>query len=392
MRSISKSIVFPAVAAGALLAAGLFLARFAANPAEKSGASVERPIPVLATQAVEREMPIYRGGIGFVEAFNKVSLTSRVEGQLIGIYFKEGQEVRAGDVLALIDPRPFEAVLSSKNAILRASKSRAMAAKANLERMIELVQREVGTRQALENQQALYAELEAQIDGADADVLNAALQLEYTDIRSPIDGRVGLRQVDQGNVVRPGGPVIAVITQVQPISIVFSLPQEDLRIVNRQLGAGRTLTVTAAARDSKLDLGSGELATIDNQVDSKTGTFKLKAVFANEQKNLWPGEFVSVKLLVEDSRKAIAVPAAAIQRGPDGAYVYVVDPLYKAVMRQVSVDLVQDGFAAVKSGLSVGESVVVEGQFKLRPGSLVEVKDRGKPITPVSNASTQRPG
>jgi membrane fusion protein, multidrug efflux system len=392
MRSFARSIVVPAVVAGTFVAMGILLARFAISSAEKSAVSLERPVPVLATQAVEREIPIYRGGIGFVEAFNKVSLTARVEGQLINIYFKEGQEVRAGDVLALIDPRSFEAMLSSKNAILRATKAKATAAKANLERMIELMQREVGTRQALENQHALYTELEAQIDGAEADVQNAALQLEHTELRSPIDGRVGFRQVDQGNMVRPGGPVIAVITQVQPISIVFSLPQEDLPIVNRQLAGGRTLTVTAVARDSKLDLGSGKLATIDNQVDSKTGTFKLKAVFANEQKNLWPGEFVSVKLLVEDSRKAIAVPATAIQRGPDGAYVYVVDPLYKAVMRQVSVDLVQDGFAAVKSGLSVGENVIVEGQFKLRPGSLVEIKAGGKVMPPISNASTQRPG
>lgn len=393
MRIFSRSILVPTVIAGTLfLVGGLFVARFAASSAGKTGAAQEKPVPVQAVQAVERDIPIYRGGIGFVEAFNKVSLTSRVEGQLITVSFKEGQEVKAGDVLALIDPRPFEAVLRSKEAILRASQAKATAAKANLDRMAELIQREVGTRQALENQQALYSELEAQIDGAEAEAQTAALQLEYTAIRSPINGTVGLKQVDQGNVVRPGSPVIAVITQVQPISVIFSLPQEDLAAVNQQLAAGRTLTVTAMARDSKQDLGSGKLATIDNQVDSKTGTFKLKAVFANEKKNLWPGAFVSVRLVVEDSRKTIAVPAAAIQRGPDGAYVYVIDALYKARMRAVTVDLVQDGYAAVKSGLSVGESVVVEGQFKLRPGSSVEVKDGGQQLLPVSNASSQRPG
>jgi len=393
MRIFSRSILVPTVVAGTLLlVGGLFVARFATNPAEKAGAAPEKPVPVQAVQAVERDIPIYRGGIGFVEAFNKVSLTSRVEGQLITVSFKEGQEVKAGDVLALIDPRSFEAVLRSKEAILRASQAKATAAKANLDRMAELIQREVGTRQAMENQQALYSELVAQIDGAEAEAQTAALQLEYTAIRSPINGTVGLKHVDQGNVVRPGSPVIAVITQIQPISVIFSLPQEDLSAVNQQLSAGRTLTVMATARDSKLDLGSGMLATIDNQVDSKTGTFKLKAVFANEKKNLWPGAFVSVRLLVEDSRKTIAVPTAAIQRGPDGAYVYVFDALYKARMRPVSVDLVQDGYAAVKSGLSVGESVVVEGQFKLRSGSSVELKDSGQPLSPVSNASSQRPG
>jgi multidrug efflux system membrane fusion protein len=393
MRIFPKSILVPTVVAGTLfLVGGLFVARFATNSTEKAGAAPEKPVPVQAVQAVERDIPIYRAGIGFVEAFNKVSMTSRVEGQLITVSFKEGQEVKAGDILALIDPRPFEAALRSKEAILRASQAKATAAKANLSRMAELIQREVGTRQALENQQALYSELEAQIDGAEAEAQTAALQLEYTAIRSPINGTVGLKQVDVGNIVRPGVPVIAIVTQIQPISVVFSLPQEDLSAVNQQLSAGRTLTVTAVARDSKLDLGSGKLATIDNQVDSKTGTFKLKAVFANEKKNLWPGAFVSVRLVVEDSRKTIAVPAAAIQRGPDGAYVYVIDALYKARMRPVSVDLVQDGYAAVKSGLSVGESVVVEGQFKLRPGSSVEVKDGGQPLLPVSNASSQRPG
>lgn len=339
---------------------------------------------------VERKIPIYRSGLGFVEAFNKVSITSRVEGQLIAVSFKEGQDVKAGDVLALIDPRSYEAALASRQAILRASKAKAMAAKANLDRMAELIQREVGTRQALENQQALYAELESQIDQAEADAQSAALQYEYTAIRSPIDGRVGLKQVDQGNLVRPGDPVIAVVTQVQPISIVFSLPQEDLAIVNRQLGAGRAMTVMAAARDSKLDLGSGKLATIDNQVNSRTGTFKLKATFANEKKSLWPGEFVSVKLLVEDLRMALVVPASAVQRGPDGPYVYVVDTLYKALMRPVSVDLMQDGYAAVRSGLSIGESVVVEGQFKLRPGSAVELREAVKP-SPAAAKSSEQP-
>jgi multidrug efflux system membrane fusion protein len=387
MRFFPRIPVVPTVALGALLlGVGLIVEWSLTNAAGRSAVLAEKPIPVVATQVIEREIPIYRGGLGFVEAFKKVSIASRVEGQLITVSFKEGQEVKAGDLLALIDPRPFETILHSKEAALRASKARATSAKANLDRMADLIQREVGTRQALDNQQALYSELVAQIDAAEADAQSAALQLEYTAIRSPIDGTVGLKLIDQGNLVRPGDPVIAVVTQVQPISIVFSLPQEDLAVVNKQLSAGRTMTVLAMARDSKLDLGSGTLATIDNQVDSKTGTFKLKAIFANEKKTLWPGEFVSVRLVVEDSRKSVMVPASAVQRGQDGAYVYVIDKLYKAVMRPVSVDLVQDGFAAVKSGLSVGENVIVEGQFKLRPGSAVELRDGGQPSPAVSSA------
>jgi membrane fusion protein, multidrug efflux system len=393
MRFFVRFPIVSAVALGTLLlGAGLVLIRGSTNSAGKPAALTEKPVPVVATQVIERKIPIYRSGLGFVEAYNKVSITSRVEGQLISVFFKEGQEVKHQDVLALIDPRPFEAVLRSKKATLRAIKARAVAAKANLDRMNELMQREVGTRQALENQQALFSELEAQIDGAEAEIQTAELQYEYTTVRSPIDGRVGLKQVDQGNLVRPGDPVIAVVTQVQPISIVFSLPQEDLAIVNRQLSAGRAMTVMAVARDSKLDLGSGALTTIDNQVDSRTGTFKLKATFANEKKNLWPGQFVSVKLIVEESRTALVVPASAIQRGPDGAYVYVIDALYKALMRPVSVDLMQDGYAAVISGLSEGESIVVEGQFKLRPGSAVELREGVSAPPAAATSSEQRRG
>lgn len=376
MQIFSRMRLVPSVALLTLLAgAGLVLTRGGVSSANKALLPTDKPVVVSAAQVEERQIAIYRGGLGFVEAFNKVSITSRVEGQLITVSFKEGQEVRAGDVLALIDPRPFEATLRSREALLRASKAKATAAKANLDRMAELIQREVGTRQALENQEALYAELVAQIDGAEADAQNAALQLEYTAIRSPINGRVGLKQVDQGNLVRPGDPLIAVVTQVQPISVIFSLPQEDLSVVNARLSSGQSMNVMAVARDSKQDLGTGTLTTIDNQIDNKTGTFKLKATFANEKKTLWPGQFVSVRLLVEESRSAIVVPAAAVQRGPDGAYVYVVDALYKATMRPVTVDLVQDGVAAIASGLGVGESVVVEGQFKLKPGSAVELRE-----------------
>jgi membrane fusion protein, multidrug efflux system len=390
MRFRRFSIV-PAVASGALLlGAVLVLTRGSNNSAANSAVLAEKPVPIVASQVSERQIPIYRSGLGFVEAFNKVSITSRVEGQLITVSFKEGQELKAGDVLALIDPRPFEAVLASKEAILRASKAKAMAAKANLDRISELFQREVGTKQALDNQQALYAELVSAIDQAEADAQSAALQYEYTAIRSPIDGRAGLKQVDKGNLVHPGDPIIAVVTQVQPISIVFALPQEDLAIVNKQLNAGRVMKVVAATRDSKLDLGSGTLTTIDNQVDSKTGTFKLKATFANEKKDLWPGQFVSIKLLIEEARTALVVPASAVQRGPDGPYVYVIDTLYRVNMRPISVDLMQDGYASIRSGLTAGESVVVEGQFKLRPGSAVELREGLKP-PPTALKSAEQP-
>ncbi|MBL8580850.1 MAG: efflux RND transporter periplasmic adaptor subunit, partial [Rhizobiaceae bacterium] len=217
---------------------------------------------------------------------------------------------------------------------------------------------------------------EAEADAALADLDNAKLQLDYTTIRSPIDGKVGFRQIDVGNMIRIGDrTTIAVVTQVQPVNVVFTLPQEDLLDIVGQLGPGKSLPVAAMARDGKLDLGSGTLSTIDNQVDPNTGTFKLKAVFANDSKTLWPGEFVSVKLLVQNAERVVVVPAPAVQRGPEGAYVYVVTADGKAEMRPVEVSLIQDGLAVIGSGVTEGDRVVVDGQFKLAPGSRVTIAD-----------------
>lgn len=350
-------------------------------------------IPVTAAQAVRRDVAIYRSGLGSVQAFNTVAVTSRVDGQLKAIEFEEGQEVKVGDVLARIDDRFYQAAVRQKEAQLRAASALAKSARADLERMATLLSRDVGSRQTYDAQMSLVEQNEAQVDAASADLENARLQVEYATIRSPIDGRVGFRQIDVGNMVRPlERAVIATVTQVQPINIVFTLPQEDLLAVGGRLATGEPLPVTALARDGRLDLGEGRLSTIDNQVDANTGTFKLKARFENEQKTLWPGEFVTVRLMVENEPGALVIPAQAVQRSQQGAYAYVIDGDERAQMRPLEIGLIQDGLAIVISGLEEGERVVVDGQFKLEPGSRVAVASSAAPTTASDGPALLPPG
>lgn len=347
-------------------------------------------IPVNTSIARVEDVAIYRTGLGSVQAFNTVSVTSRVEGQLDSILFEEGQEVEAGTVLAKIDDRGFQAALRAKEAQLRSARARTQTVKADLDRVSKLLKADVGSRQTYETQLALLEQSEAEVDAAVADLDNARLQLDYATIRSPIAGKVGFRQIDVGNMIRIGDrTVIAVVTQVQPINVVFTLPQEDLLDVVGQLGPGKTLPVAAMARDGRLDLGTGTLSTIDNQVDPSTGTFKLKAEFANENKALWPGEFVTVKLLVQHARDVVVIPAPAVQRGPQGAYVYVVSADEKAEMRSVDVTLIQDGMAVIASGVAEGDRVVVDGQFKLAPGSRVAIADAADGATQAETTPTE---
>lgn len=347
-------------------------------------------IPVAAATVRRQDVAIYRTGLGSVQAFNTVAVTSRVDGQLKAIEFEEGQEVKAGDVLARIDDGLYQAIMRQKEAQLRAATALVNSSRADLERMATLLSRDVGSRQAYDAQAALVEQNAAQMDAASADLENARLQVDYATIRSPIDGRVGFRQIDVGNMVRAiERTPIATVTQVEPINIVFTLPQEDLLAVGGQLAAGEAMVVTALARDGRLDLGSGRLSTIDNQVDSATGTFKLKARFENEQKTLWPGEFVTVRLMVGREDKALVVPAQAVQRSQKGAYVYVVAADDTAEMRDIEVGLIQDGLAIVKAGLKDGEQVVVDGQFKLEPGSRIAITPDA---TASDGAATPPPG
>lgn len=362
-----------ALFAGAALSAPPVLSGGAAKAAREDAPSAPA-IPVLVASVEQRTVPIYRNGLGSVQAFRSVTLTSRVDGQLIELPSNEGQEVKAGDVLARIDPRPYEAALRQMRAQLRSTEAQLSAARANRERALELQKTQAGTRQQVETRQAEVDQLEAMRDSALAEIEKAKLQLEYSTILSPIDGRIGLRLLDVGNMILAiDRAPIATVTQIQPISVVFSLPQEDLNQVVAQMRTGRELKVTAVGRDSREVLEDGVLSTIDNQIDQKTGTFKLKATFTNAKKLLWPGQFVTVRLLLNNRPMSLVVPAPALQRGPEGTFVFVVAEGGIAEMRPVITGQMNDGAVLIESGLAFGERVVVDGQHKLRPGSRVSV-------------------
>jgi membrane fusion protein, multidrug efflux system len=340
---------------------------------DRAGAS-DPPVPIVAGIVRIQNVPIYLFGLGTVQAFNTVTVRSRVDGQLERIAFREGQDVRAGDVLAQIDARAFQATLRQAEANLRGDEAKLRSAKAELERTLNLATRDFASRQSVDIQRALVAQLEAALDADRAQIDNAKIQLEYTVIRSPIDGRTGLRLVDEGNIVRASdGAGIVVIVQLRPIAVVFSLPEEDLPKINRQMGRGSP-AVTAFARDGQTVLATGTLSTIDNTIDRRTGTFKLKAHFENEEHGLWPGQFVNVRLHLATRRDGVVVSEAAVQRGPQGAYVFVITPDSSVAMQPVKVAQTQNGMAVIDEGLRAGDRVVVDGQHRLQPRSrIVEV-------------------
>src|ERR1700733_14190688 len=283
------------------------------------------PIPVTAVSARREDVPVYLTGLGTVTAFNRVTVHVRVDGELEAIKFTEGQDVKQGDQLAQIDPRPFQAQLDQAEATKARDEAQLANAKLDLERYTSLVAKDYATRQSVDTQHALIAQYEASIRGDQAAIENAETQLSYTSIVSPLDGRTGMRLIDRGNIVHasdPGG--LVVITQVHPIAVLFSLPQDHLQEIYATMKEDAPRNVLAYSRDEKTKIAAGKLTLIDNQVDAATGTIRLKAVFPNEDDALWPGEFVQAHLEIELRHDAVTVPAVVVQRGPDQLYVYVV--------------------------------------------------------------------
>ena len=331
------------------------------------------PIPVTAVSARREDVPVYLTGLGTVTAFNRVTVHVRVDGELEAIKFTEGQDVKQGDQLAQIDPRPFQAQLDQAEATKAHDEAQLANAKLDLERYTSLVAKDYATRQSVDTQHALIAQLEATIRGNEAAIENAQTQLSYTSITSPLDGRTGMRLIDRGNIVHANDPNgLVVITQVHPIAVLFSLPQDYLQDIASAMKEG-ALQVSAFSRDEKSKVADGKLVLIDNQIDAATGTIRLKAVFPNEDDALWPGEFVHAHLEIEDRRNAVTVPAEVLQRGPNELYVYVIKPDSTVERRRVTVGPVQDGTAVINKGLAAGERVVLDGQFKLKPGAKVAV-------------------
>ncbi len=349
------------------------------------------PVPVVPTRVVRKEVPIFLDGLGTVQAFNSVTIRVRVDGQITHIAFKEGQEVAKGDLLLEIDPKALKALLTQAEARQRQEQAQLDNARIDLRRDYDLYTRNVISQQEFDTQVALVAQLEAAVAADEAAIANQQVQLGYTTIRSPIDGRVGLRQIDIGNIVHASDPNgVIVINQLHPISLAFTLPEKHLFAIQQQMKRG-PLTVYARDRENTgPPISTGTLTVVDNQIDTATGTIRMKATFANDDLRLWPGQFVNARLLLSSRKDGLVVPAAVVQRGPEGTYAFVIQggKNLTVEVRPIRVAQIRDGEALLDGGLAAGERVVLEGQYRLQPGSPVRLVPAGTgSVSPSSSPS-----
>ncbi|MEY3671244.1 MAG: MdtA/MuxA family multidrug efflux transporter periplasmic adaptor subunit [Pseudomonadota bacterium] len=361
----------------ALLAGGMYWWSTSANkPASPKGppSGMTPMVPVRVQAAVSESLDIYLRGLGTVTAFNTVTVRSRVQGELMEVLFKEGDSVRAGDVLARIDPRPFEVALNQALGAQQQNEAQYENAKRDLQRYQTLRKQDSIAPQLLDTQAALVRKFEGLIKSDQATVDNARLQLSYTTITAPIAGRLGLRRVDAGNLVNANDPAgVVVITQTQPIAVMFTLPENDLPAVREPMLTGQTLAVDAYDRADMNRLAQGKLLSIDNQIDVATGTVKLKAEFANQTDALFPNQFVNVRMKVRTLQNALTIPAASVQQGNRGAFVYVVEADDTAAVKPVKIGDRSGERVVVLDGIKVGDRVVLEGTDRLRAGAKVRV-------------------
>ena len=347
-------------------------------------------VPVVVATTQRGNLPVYFNGLGTVTAFNTVTVRSRIDGQLIKVDFTEGQFVREGQLLAEIDPRPYQVQLSQAEGLLAKDMASRKDAEVNFQRFQLLFNAGVIPQQQLDTQRSLVGQFDGAIRGDEAQINNAKLQLTYCRITAPISGRVGLRLVDAGNMVHAADPNgLVVITQLQPISVIFSLPQDQLPQVYAKLRAVQQLPVDAYDRDDKVKIASGKLATIDNQIDPTTGTFKLKSIFTNENNILFPNQFVNAHLLVDTKNDLVTMPTPALQRGPQGTYVYVAGNDGTAKIRTITVAETVGNTVGVSQGLQPGEVVVIDGQDKLQDGT--KIKTTPAPASPSAAAGAAAP-
>jgi membrane fusion protein, multidrug efflux system len=343
------------------------------------GADANRAVPVSAAAAQQRDVPVYFEGLGNVQAYYTVTIHSRVDGQLMQVNFREGQQVQKGQELALIDPRPYEVQLSQAEATKYKDQANLENAQRDLQRYADLYKQGVIAQQQYNTQQSVVAQQEGLVRADDAQINNAKLNLTYCHIKSPIDGRVGLRLVDPGNMIHASDQNgLLVITELQPIAVLFTLPEDNLRDVLQHMRTNR-LEVQAWNRDDTQQIADGRLETIDNQIDPNTGTFRLKAVFDNRDNALYPNQFVNARLQVYVRKNAMTIPAVAVQRGSQGTYVYVIKQDKTVESRNIKIALSEGTVSVIDSGVKPGELVITDGQERLQPGNKVEVERTGPP-------------
>src|SRR5712671_3884462 len=370
-----KKIAIPAaLLIAALVAGGLYFMH--AHPLEKAAAAPTPPtVPIVAATVAQHDVPIYLTGVGTVIAYNTAVVRAQIQGQLDSINFTEGQTVRAGDLLAQIDPRPYQALIDQYTGNLERDQAQLINAQSNLTLYINLGDKGWATPQLVETQQAQVGELQAAIKADQALIDAAKVQLSYTRLTSPIDGVVGIRQIDVGNIISPSNTNgLVVVTQLHPISLIFTLPETSLpQIQQQQQKTKAPLKVLAYNQDNTIKLDEGVLGLVNNEILQTTGSIQLKANFSNTSNRLWPGELVNARLLLDVRHNGLTVPAAVVQQGAKGPYAYAVNPDGTVAIRQIKVAQISDGQALIDSGLKANEQVVVDGQYKLQPGTHVTI-------------------
>jgi multidrug efflux system membrane fusion protein len=369
-----------------LIVAGLALASVAAaiifwrHTTTQAAQTGRTAVPVTVAQATSRDVPIYSDALGTVQALNTIAIRAQVNGQLVSIDFRQGQEVRRGDVLARIDPAPLQAALDQAIAKKSQDEAQLISAQKDLARFKALALKSFETQQNVDLQQAKVDTAKASIDADQAAIEAAKTQLDYATITAPIDGVVGFRQLDIGNIIHTtDANPLTVLTQIKPSTAIFTLPQSDLGPV-REAMLRSDVPVFAYDQDNKKQLAEGRLLLINNQIDQTTSTIQLKAEFPNEDERLWPGEFVHIRVLIATRKNAVTIPALALQRGPEGYYLWVVKPDETVEQRPIGAQTVSDDIVIVSKGLNAGETVVVEGQSRLDVGARVAVRSRQTPV------------
>jgi len=362
---ISAAFLIAVLAAG-----GIFIGAHGLKRPVPAAPVTPPAVPVVAGTVAQHDVPIYLRGVGTVIAYNTVVVRSQIQGQIVSINFTEGQTVHTGDLLAQIDPRPYQAQLDQVSATRDRDQAQLANAQANLKRYSTLGNQGWATPQLVETQQAQVRQLQAAIKTDEALIEAAQVQLSYTKLTSPIDGVVGIRQIDIGNIIHPTDPNgLVVVTQLEPISLIFTLPETDLpKIQQQQEKTKAPLNVLAYNQDDTMKLAEGTLGLVNNEILQTTGSIQLKANFSNKSHRLWPGELVNARLLLDTRHNGLTVPASVVQRGQQGSYAYVINPDNKVEMRPITVAQISDGQALIDSGLKANEQVVVDGQYKLQPG------------------------